>query len=161
MALSAAQSISFGNVCTWRENMFNTCTFLTIPECALRHSQPLQHCHAACHTPGTPSAISSLHTGPAESLHTIIDETCQWATNCKNLCEALSSICLKKRWSDNSPLADSSFQSTFPFLSIPGGIIQLKKSGWLSEVKKKKKKHLFKRNPQSKWGTDFKSSRKH
>lgn len=26
-------------------SVFNIHTFLTIPECALRHSQPLQHCH--------------------------------------------------------------------------------------------------------------------
>lgn len=34
--------------------------FLTIPECALRHSQPLQHCHAAQHTPGTPHSATMI-----------------------------------------------------------------------------------------------------
>lgn len=34
--------------------------FLTIPECALRHSQPLQHCHPSQHTPGTPHSATMI-----------------------------------------------------------------------------------------------------
>lgn len=36
------------------------CTFLIIPECALTHSQPLQHCHAAQHTAGTACSAAMI-----------------------------------------------------------------------------------------------------